>query len=400
MWCAKHPKESPNRFKVIFKTTTKRFRSHEAAYRFLTVLRYQVDGGTYDPREYRKDYPIGFSTLVEKWLPIKKDEVRPKTYRDIEHYMVVAQAHWGNKNVKEIDYGEFEDFLRSLNMANKTKHNVRSILHDFWVWLKKRKYVGEIPDFPKISFELGMRRTVSKEVQGRILEEVERIAGFNPRIYLGIRFLATYIAVRPGELLRAKEKDFDLDGGFLLIPSPKERRPKTVPLLTEDVATVRGLLAGTPELPFFRHEGGVQGTRAGQPFGFKYLYKWWKRACGNLGIEGVDLYGGTRHSSARALRKYRTPEEIKRASMHSTNKAFDRYFQIESDGLREIYSDALYPRLPFVSPDKVLEGHFDKNENYNIAKSGHKLVEAAGVEPPSFQSLCLFALLLTRKSGG
>ena len=29
-----------------------------------------------------------------------------------------------------------------------------------------------------------------------------------------------------------------------------------------------------------------------------------------------DLYGGTRHSSAIALRKYRTPEEIKRATMH------------------------------------------------------------------------------------
>ena len=62
------------------------------------------------------------------------------------------------------------------------------------------------------------------------------------------------------------------------------------------------------------------------------------KACKNLGIEGVDLYGGTRHSSAKALRAYRTPEEIKRATMHSTNKAFERYFQIESDDLRKIYS--------------------------------------------------------------
>ncbi|MEN6317762.1 MAG: hypothetical protein ABFD82_03255 [Syntrophaceae bacterium] len=59
----------------------------------------------------------------------------------------------------------------------------------------------------------------------------------------------------------------------------------------------------------------------------------------NLGIEGIDLYEGTRHSSARALRKYRTPEEIRRATMHSTNKAFDRYFSMESDDLRSIYKD-------------------------------------------------------------
>jgi len=59
-----------------------------------------------------------------------------------------------------------------------------------------------------------------------------------------------------------------------------------------------------------------------------------------LGIEGVDLYGGTRHSTARALRKHFSPEEIKRATMHSTNKAFERYFMIEADDMRDIYKTA------------------------------------------------------------
>jgi len=40
-----------------------------------------------------------------------------------------------------------------------------------------------------------------------------------------------------------------------------------------------------------------------------------------------------------ALRKFRTPEEIKRSAMHTTNKAFERYFRIESDDLRDIYKD-------------------------------------------------------------
>lgn len=53
----------------------------------------------------------------------------------------------------------------------------------------------------------------------------------------------------------------------------------------------------------------------------------------------MDLYGGTRHSSAIALREYRSPEEIKRATMHSTNKAFERYFRMDGDDLRAIYSD-------------------------------------------------------------
>ena len=62
------------------------------------------------------------------------------------------------------------------------------------------------------------------------------------------------------------------------------------------------------------------------------------KACANLGIEGVDLYGGTRHSSVRALRKYRSPEEIKRAAMSETNKAFDRYMGKDTDAdMRSIY---------------------------------------------------------------
>lgn len=53
----------------------------------------------------------------------------------------------------------------------------------------------------------------------------------------------------------------------------------------------------------------------------------------------MDLYGGTRHSSARALREFHSPEEIKRATMHTTNKAFERYFQIEIEDVRKIYGN-------------------------------------------------------------
>ena len=131
--------------------------------------------------------------------------------------------------------------------------------------------------------------------------------------------------------------------GIVIIPHPKERKPKTVPLLPEDVNLIKRLPRGLPDLYFFRHSPGVKGARAGTRFGDKYLYKWWKRACDNLGIVGVDLYGGTRHSSARALREFRSPEEIKRATMHSTNKAFERYFQIGLDDIRSIYADRKKP---------------------------------------------------------
>jgi hypothetical protein len=33
-----------------------------------------------------------------------------------------------------------------------------------------------------------------------------------------------------------------------------------------------------------------------------------------------------------------SPEKIKKATMHKTNQAFDRYFQIELEAVRELYN--------------------------------------------------------------
>jgi integrase len=194
---------------------------------------------------------------------------------------------------------------------------------------------------PEVSFQLSFRKLVSKDVQHQIIDEIRRISyDINPKIWLGVKWLSTYISIRPGELLAVKEGELDREQGLIFIPHPKEKRPKFVPLTEEDVEIVRSYPQGFPHLPFFRHVSGLKGIQAGASFGPRYLYKWWKRACANMGVEGVDLYGGTRHSSACALAQFHSPEEIKQATMHSTNKAFERYYRMEWDKLRSIYSNA------------------------------------------------------------
>jgi len=163
----------------------------------------------------------------------------------------------------------------------------------------------------------------------------------NRKVYLGIKWLATYISVRPVEMITLKEGDIDLKNGYLYFPHPKEKKYKSVPILPEDVELIKSFPLSFPALPFFRHNGGIQGVADNEGFGQKYFYKWWIKACLNLGIEGVDLCGGTRHSSVRALRAYRSPEEIKRAAMSETNKAFERYMGKDSDDdLRSVYQQS------------------------------------------------------------
>ncbi len=53
-----------------------------------------------------------------------------------------------------------------------------------------------------------------------------------------------------------------------------------------------------------------------------------EKACNNLRDNDVDLYGSTRHSTATALRKFYSSEEIKNSgTLHSSSQAFERYLQ-------------------------------------------------------------------------
>lgn len=361
--CPNHKRQKADRFEVKIRGISRRFQNYDEAHRFLTGIRYKIDEGSFDKRDYQKENPLGFSNLIAKWLEYKKPYLVPKNYRNLVNYANKARSFFGDKNIKEIGYAELEDFIQAQSdISDKTKSNILSALHNFWVWLKKRRIVplSQFPEFPNISYELGYRKVISTDLQGKILDEIYRISfHINPKIWLGVKWLSTYISIRPGELITLKEGDIYTSDGYIFFPHPKEKKHKLVPLIDEDIEILRSFPVGMPTLPFFRHIKG-SGQMEGAPFGKHVFYNYWKRACKNLAIEGVDLYGGTKHSTARALRKHCTPEQIRRATMHSTNKAFERYFKVESDEVKEVYSTA--------RSAKELRKYFGQSEKGKLLK--------------------------------
>lgn len=337
-------------FFVKFPGVFRRFKSWDEAERFLTGLRYEHDKGVLDVRDYQKDQPLAFSALAGKWIDVRKDRLRDICH--LKTHMGRAMDFFGTRNIKSISFGDIEDFLISLpgGLSATTKARHLETIHAFFSWVCKRDRKIPLPEFPKVKYQLGWRRTVDKETQQRIIEEVKRISyHINPKIWIGIKWLATYISIRPVELINIKEGDFDLSLGVVNVKYNKENKLKTVPLLAEDIELVKSFPRALPHVYFFRHNKAVSANVNPSKlsgFGRKHLYRYWKKACKNLGIEGVDLYGGTRHSSARALREHCSPEQIKRATMHSTNKAFERYFQIEMDEVRNVYAETkMSPRI-------------------------------------------------------
>ncbi len=342
-FCPDHPQvAATKRFFVRFPPDIFRnFTSYAEAERFLIGLRYKTDEGSFDSRDYRVSRPMGFANLADKYLAVKRVGVSASHYRNLSRYMQRAKDAWGLTNIKDLGYAEIEDLLVSQSgLSTKTRSNMKSCLHDFWSWVGKRRLIPKpmLPDFPETPFELGWRKIIDKATQEAIIEEVRRLTwDLNPKVWLGIRWLSIYIEMRPGELLKILEDHIDLGLGGFIIPHPKEKRPKFIRLLDEDLDAIRSMPRGLPHLRFFRHGTAVRkGCRPGQSFGEKYLYKWWKRACTNLGVEGVDLYGGTRHSTATALQDRFSPEEIRRNGTRHSSKAFDRYLQARADGALEM----------------------------------------------------------------
>jgi integrase len=365
--CQVHPEQRASRFEVRFKAVSGRFRSYEAAIRFLTGLRFKHDEGSFDPREYRKDNPLGFENLSLKWLRIRRaSSLKPRSYNAVSNHLHRASKFFGNQNIKEINYGDIEDFfLRQTDITDKTKANIKSSLHDFFSWVKKREDKGmpafEIPEFPTIKPELGYRNLLSKEDQFAVLDEVKRLIWRkNPKVWIAINWLSTYFSIRPGEMLKIKEGEINLSIGHFIIPHPKEKRYKSVPMLDEDIELAREFITdpGKRLLPFFRHPAGISGVALDEPFGNRLLWKYWKAACHNLKIYDVDLYGGTKHSSITALSAFFSPEEIMESAKISTNKAFKRYLQTDAEKVKILYRKARGAEVIKFEPAKKVPKDF------------------------------------------
>lgn len=341
-FCPAHPQVRASRsFRVSFgRGVLLRFATYEEARRELTTMRHLSDKGEYNERNFLRSNPRGFETMARKWLATKSG-TRPRYYQSLANYIGKAIGEWGQRNVSSIQFGDIEDFILALNVSEKTRHNYLSALKQFFKWAAKRERI-ECPEFPNVEYSLGWREIISIETQDAIIEEVKRIAP--ERVYIGIKWLATYVAIRPHEMRELREADVNVNGLLVVRPgTSKEKQPKLVPMLEEDIALCNALPKGMPHLHFFRNgrTKGVPTNRRGKQIGRDAFYNWWKKACENLGVKGVDLYGGTRHSTATALGEHFTREELREGgTMHGTNKAFERYMQKQAEPSRRIYEKA------------------------------------------------------------
>jgi hypothetical protein len=320
-----------------------RFNSYEQASQSLNYLRYEKGNrkALFNPDDYRSIRPNSFGALKDKYLSRKTGHT---TYRKIERFINMASKRFDKTNLREITGADIEDYLYSIQgISEKTRFNHMTQLRDFWKWCLKRGNIitlAEMPTFPDIHYELGYRNITDWETQEKVIYKVRELTyNINPKIWLGIDMLSTYTALRPDDLRRMTEGSLD-DNGFLIIynPTKLKNKFKTIRLHPEHVQEWRECQTKYPALPsayFFRHTKGISGCTENEQFGNKYLYKWWNRACELVGLKGVPLYPGTKHTTATETARMLGTDKARTAS-GLTNKAFDRYCQVENNGSFEV----------------------------------------------------------------
>ena len=259
---------------------------------------------------------------------MKKKHVSAAQYRNLKNYLGRTLESWGHLNIRNIGYAEIEDSLENLEVSSETRRNYRSGLHTFFKWVSKR-YRIPMPDFPESRFEMGYRTITDKKTQLKALDDIREHCQHEPRKWIAIRWLCLYPALRPDDIRRIREKDIDRRTGRVRIERPtKNKKTRTIWLLPEDLEMISALPRGFDHMPVFRLDlDRAPVVKAGDVFGKDLLYQAWRKAGERLGIEGLSLYAGTRHTTATDLQEFMTPDEIKEfATQHDTNQAFSRYF--------------------------------------------------------------------------
>lgn len=348
-FCPAHKKAPKGTsFEVIFPGGIhRRFQDYIDAEQFLNHIRVEKANrkDKFNPDDYRAAKPNSFAALAPKYLDRKRGLA---SYGKIEFMINHALPTLGHINVREITGADIEDYLFSIDgISEKTRHNHMAQLRNFWNWCLRRGNIitlAEMPNFPEVPYELGRRKITDWETQELVLEKVRELtAELDPKIAFAIDMLATYTALRPDDLRRVTESSLD-ESGWLIIHNPTKRKNKfkTIRLLERHVETWRALqfqFPALPDVPFFRHAKGQHGIKAGSLYGDRYLWKWWMRACDEVGLEGVPLYPGTKHTTATETAKLLGKDDARKAS-GLTNKAFDRYCDVQDSGAFDVVTAA------------------------------------------------------------
>ncbi len=327
--------------------------------------------------------PNRIPTWIARWLEVKRAETeageRSPTYlRELERYARPGGyfSFFNERSIHELTYGHLEDWSLSMardQLSPKTRQNALGAFRSFLRWLKRREVLLKVPETPAVKVDEYLPRVLSIEDQDRVLREI-------PDEERGIVLALAHLGIRPGEARALDVADYQ--DGWLTVDKAVKGPGADAPI--RGTKTGKGKrLPGSDELREWieRHVdrvGRLSGAplfvnpRTGKRFTHYALRDTWRRATEAVGLEGVRLYEGTKHTMATdAIRRGVSEHALQTFLGHADARSTRRYARISEHALIAV----LRPRVGGLS---VAENAVGK-----CLKKQDNLVIPTGVEPVS-----------------
>jgi len=314
--------------------------SYEQALRLASRISYEIENRTFDPTKYiARDFKeFLFENYIQKWLAFSETKLKPSSFKDRKRIIKsLLIPFFKGKDIREIKAAHIQDFYLSLQerkISKKTIWNILAELKAFLNFAKKREDIERVPAFPEVKYEEKPIVWLNQEQQKRILEAI-------PEEHKPIfTFLFTY-GCRPGEARALMWDAVDFENEIIyikrtfsnrkLVNIPKEGKWKVLPMLPHIKEVLLKLAEKKKSMFVFSWRYGYYGERA--------LPKIWKEACEKVGITGVSLYAGVRHSFAmQRLREGFSYEEIGACLGHSDVRTTRKYGRLMAQNLTRVFS--------------------------------------------------------------
>jgi len=293
---------------------------------------------------------------IERWLEVKRREARAgdraRGYvRELERW-ARPEGHfswWAEKSIRDVTEGAIEDWSlwladrrtpggRPLSAASRAR--VLGGFHSFLGWMYRRREIPEMPrSYPWPKVPEHEPRTLTMADQDAVLRAI-------PEIDRGIFLACAHLGLRPNEARALEVSDYrngclvidkkasGPNVGDPVVRGTKSGKAKTLPVSGELAAWIE---AHVPRESRLERRRLFLLSSTGRPWSHWSLTDRWRAACRAVGVAGVSLYPGTKHSMATDALRRQVPERTLQAFLgHADPRSTRRYARLASTALVEV----------------------------------------------------------------
>ena len=313
--------------------------SEKRADRLLAHIRYELDHGLFDPKNYVKRELKGlrWDNYLDAWIlrQVARREAGEISREYLRMIQSLARNHivemFGSRSIRDLTKGIIDDAFTALpkHLSAKTKYNIQGIVSKALKDAFEREDIAKLPKMTRIVVADPRTSFIEPDEQEKILAEV-----YQPVMKVFFRFCMMH-GCRPGEARALKWSD--IEGGLVTIaagmdqneyrPCTKEREIRVLPIHP-------GCLAEMEALP--RALAGYVFTLKGRPLRKEYVNASWRSARKKAGV-AITCYEGTRHSLiSQLLNDGHSEALVRQIAGHRCESTIQRYRHIKAESLRSL----------------------------------------------------------------